>query len=81
MDFDFKKSTEFEWIEKMNAMFEANPYTTGKRVAIEYSSRCDVVVIRVMDDVCIIKPDGYTEYGLMCAIMCNVEELYGKRES
>ena len=72
---------EFEWVKKMNEMFEANPYTDNGRVVVEYAPKCGVIVVKVMDEVSVVYIDEYTEYGLMCRIMCKVSEMYNKIEA
>ena len=55
-------------IEKMNAMFQANPYTDKGRVVVDYASNCGVVVVKVMDTTEII----------MFAVMDKVREMYDR---
>lgn len=65
-------------IEKMNAMFQANPYTDKGRVVVDYASNCGVVVVKVMDTTEIIDIDALTEYGIMFAVMDKVREMYDR---
>lgn len=68
------------WIEKMNDMFEWNGYTDDGRVAVEYSERCGLVIIKVLDDVEFIDVNktNLTEFGLMYAVMDKVKEMYDR---
>ena len=71
-----------EFIEKMNEMFANNSYTDNGRVVVEYAPKCNVIVVKVMDEVSVVYIDDYTEYGLMYRIMCKVNEMYNNgRES
>ena len=68
-----------EFIKKMNEMFEANPYTWNSRVVVDYAENCNVVVVRVLDNVVTINVSDFTEYGVMFAIMDKVKEMYDER--
>lgn len=68
-----------EFIEKMNEVFEANPYTWCGRVVVDYATNCNVVVVKVLDNVITIDISDLTEYGVMFAIMDKVKEMYNER--
>lgn len=64
-----------EWIEKMNEMFEANRYTNGKRVTVDYCENAKCILINVCDDTTIIKDlDRFSDFGLMMKCMTTVSE-------
>lgn len=66
-----------DWIEKMNEMFLANVYTSGKRVTIDYCENADKILITVCGDTAIISNlERYTEYGLMIECIKIVDALY-----
>lgn len=65
-----------EWITKMNEMLEANPYTNGNRVTIEYSEESEGVFVTVNGKTSIIMCEGLTEYGLMIKIIRTIDRLY-----
>lgn len=67
-----------EWITKMNEMLEANPYTNGNRVAVEYSEESEGVFVTVNGKTSIIMWEGLTEYGLMIKIMEVIDRLYNQ---
>lgn len=66
-----------DFIKRMNDMFAENPYTDNGRVKVSYDDVCNVVVVKVLNDVETIDASEHTYYGLMYAIMGKVEELYG----
>lgn len=64
-----------EWIEKMNEMFEANRYTNGKRVTVDYCENAKYILINVCGDTTIIKDlDRFNDFGLMMKCMTTVSE-------
>lgn len=65
-----------EWITKMNEMLEANPYTNGNRVTIEYNPIANGVIIDVCGKTSVISADNLTEYGLMMETMRTIDRLY-----
>ena len=66
------------WIIKMNEMLEENPYTTNKRVTVEYSEESESVFVTVNGKTSIIMWEGLTEYGLMMKIMKVIDRLYNQ---
>lgn len=67
-----------KWIEEMNKMFKANPYTDGSRVTVDYCENADALLVSVYDETSVIKINDFTEYGLMMECMRVVDELYKK---
>ena len=68
------------FIKKMNAMFEANAYTDGGRVVVDYAENIDAIVVKVMDKVEVVSTEELTQYGIMFAIMDKVKEMYDDRK-
>ena len=66
------------WLEKLNEVFEWNSWTEDGKVTIEYAELADVVVVRVFDEVELIKMKGLTDFDIMYAIMDKVKEMYNK---
>ena len=66
------------WIEKMNEMFKANPYTDDARATVDYCKNADLLLVSVYDETSVIKIKDFTEYGLMMECMRVVDELYKK---
>ena len=67
-----------KWIEEMNKMFKANPYTDDARVTVDYCENADALLVSVYDETSVIKINDFTEYGLMMECMRVVDELYKK---
>ena len=69
------------WINKMNELFDWNAYTDNGRIAVDFSERCGLIIIKVLDDVDYIDVNktDLNEYGLMCAVFDKVREMYDKR--
>ena len=65
-----------EWITKMSEMLEANPYTNGNRVTVEYSEESESVFVTVNGKTSIVMWEGLTEYGLMIEIVKTIDLLY-----
>ena len=53
-----------KWIEEMNKMFKANPYTDG-RVTVDYCENAHVLLVSVYNETSVIEIKDFTEYGLM----------------
>lgn len=68
-----------KFIKKMNEMFEANAYTDGGRVVVDYVENIDAIVVKVMDKVEVVSTEELTQYGIMFAIMDKVKEMYDER--
>ena len=66
-----------EFINKMNEMFNANPYMDSDRVTVEYAEKTNVVIVKVLNKIELVKADEYTAYGLMYAVLDKVKEMYG----
>lgn len=67
------------FVRSMNTMFENNSCTNNGRVRIQYVHRDLagwVIEVRVLDDKRLINPDAYTDFGLMMAIMRQVDLMY-----
>ena len=71
----------FNWLNRMCDMFEWNAYTDDGRIAVEYSERCKIIIIKVLDDVEYIDVNktDFNEFGLMYAVLDKVREMYNKR--
>ena len=67
-----------KWIEEMNKMFKANPYTDDARVTVDYYENANALLVSVYDETSVIKINDFTEYGLMMECMRVVDELYKK---
>ena len=67
-----------KWIEEMNKMFKANPYTDNARITVDHCENADVLLVSVYDETGIIKIKDFTEYGLMMECMRVVDKLYKK---
>lgn len=67
-----------EWITKMNKMLEANPYTNGNRVTVEYSEESESVFVVVNGKSSVISADNLTKYGLMMETMKTIDRLYNQ---
>ena len=67
---------DMKYIEKMNEMFKANPYTDNGRVAVDYAPNCDVIVINVCGKTAVIEIEGLTDIGVMWAVLDKVKEMY-----
>lgn len=66
-------------IEKINLMFDFNPYTDEGRVIVDYAPNMHIVVINVMGKTEMVDINDLTEYGAMYAILDKVREMYDKR--
>ena len=74
----------YDWIKKMNEMFEENCYTDGCRVLVGYEEVTNVIVVQVLNQIEIIDTNKreineLTEYGLMYAVLDKVREMYDRR--
>mgnify|MGYP000071319512 FL=1 len=66
-----------KWIEEMNKMFKANPYTDA-RVTVDYCENAHVLLVSVYNETSVIEIKDFTEYGLMMECMRVVDKLYKK---
>lgn len=67
-----------EWINKLNEMLEANPYTNDKRITVVYSEESEGVFVTVNGKTSIIMWESLTEYGLMIEIVKTIDRLYNQ---
>lgn len=65
-----------KWIEKMNEMFNAHPWTDSNRVEVKYIEKDNAIIVRVLSNIRVINADNYSEYGLMMKIMELMNDLY-----
>lgn len=66
------------FIKSLNAMFEANSCTNNGRVIISLNGNEDVVTVHVLGKNRHIIIDGFTDYGLLVAIMKTVDKMYNR---
>ena len=64
------------WIEKMNELFNAHPWTDNNRVEVKYIEKDSAIIVKVLSDMRVINIDNYSEYGLMMRIMEVMNDLY-----
>lgn len=66
-----------EWINKMNEMFENNPYTDSGRMKVEVDVKHNTTTITIYPKVCVIENiNRFTEVGLMLEIFKVISNEY-----
>lgn len=63
-------------IDEMNEMFAMNHCTDGGRVVVDYCPRCEVVVVKVLDEVRTVDVSKCTAFGAMYAVLDEVKKMY-----
>lgn len=78
MKFAFQTGeNNMEWINKMNEMFENNPYTDSGRMKVEVDVKHNTTTITIYPKVCVIENiNRFTEVGLMLEIFKVISNEY-----